>query len=239
MTTLLLAILLTLIPPTQPTTVVGEGLAFHLRVQSGSVGGHQPSGFPEGAADMEVVTDGKSIRVTLHGQIGEMQDGSISLAPAGQRVRYLINERDRTFRVKDVVSPRAAAGESALIKPTDVFQTIEGHRAQKFLLPPRRPGADGRRTSDQAPGPTTDQEVWCTSDFKVAPRLTEITNPALASLGDDEALQFVRLCPLALRTVLHVGTNPEVDIVWTITGIRRMSPPPELFKVPSGYRRTQ
>jgi len=238
MTRLLLATLLTLVVPTQQTQP-GDGLQFTIKIEAAKVGEGYPSALPTGKAEMDVVTDGKSVLVTLHGQMGALPDGLISLTPAGGSVWYRIDPHDRTYQVKEMVSPRAKAGESARITATQIFDTIEGHRAQKFVLSSGGSAGDGQKTSPGWSQTPVVEEVWCSSDFKVPSRVTEITNTALAYLDTDEARQFARSCPLALKVVQHVPGYPDAGVVRLVSSIRRVSPSPDLFKVPSTYRRLQ
>lgn len=173
MTGPLLATLLTLVVPTQQTQP-GDGLQFTIKIEAAKVGEGYPSALPAGKAEMDVVTDGKSILVTLHGQMGALPDGLISLTPAGGSVWYRIDPHDRTYQVKEHVSPRAKAGESARITATQIFDTIEGHRAQKFVLSSGGNAADGQKTSPGRSQTPVVEEVWCSSDFKVPSRVTEI-----------------------------------------------------------------
>ena len=238
MTTLLLATMLSLVVWTQQTPP-GDGLQFTIKVEAAKVGEGYPTALPAGRAEMEVVTDGKSVVVTLHGQMGGLPDGLISLTPAGGSVWYRIDPQDRTYQVKEMVSPRAKAGESARIVATQIFDTIDGHRAQKFLLSSGGSATDGQKTSPGRPQTSVIEEVWCSSEFKIPSRVTEITNPALAYLDTDGARQFARSCPLALKVVQHVPASPDAGVVRLVTSIRRVSPSPDAFKVPPSYRRLQ
>jgi hypothetical protein len=138
-----------------------------------------------------------------------------------------------------MVSPRAKVGESARVTATQTFDTIDGHRAQKFLLSSGGSRPDGQKTSPGRPEPSVIEDVWCSSEFKVPSRVTEMTNTALAYLDTEGARQFARSCPLALKIVLHVPASPDAGVVRLVTSIRRVAPSPDAFKIPPSYRRLQ
>ena len=85
-----------------------QGLQLNVSVRAGDVGGAAPSALPGGRADMDVITDGRSVRVTLHGQMGALSDGLVSLTPAEGTVWYKIDPRSRTYEVRKVTRPGQA-----------------------------------------------------------------------------------------------------------------------------------
>jgi hypothetical protein len=217
-----------------------NGLQFTLRIEAGSVNGAPPTALPAGAAEMDVITDGQSVRATLHGQIGSMADGVVSLTPAGAGVWYKIDPHSKTYEVRPVTSPRAKVGESARVSSTAITEVIEGHLTRKFVVSSKGPASTGAETSRR---PTDAEPVelllWCTSELSVPPRITEMTNVALGYLDEGTARQFARTCPMALRSVTRASDRPGMEVVRQVTSIRRASPASELFKLPLGYRLVQ
>jgi hypothetical protein len=217
-----------------------DGLQFTLRIQAGNVNGAPPTALPAGVAEMDVITDGQSVRATLHGQMGGMPDGLVSVTPAGATVWYKIDPQTKTYEVRQVTSPRAKVGESARVSSTPITERIEGHLTRKFVVSSNRPGADSAETSRRpAPAEPLELQVWCTSELKVPPRITEMTNIALGYLDEATARQFARTCPMVLKSVTRVSDSPGAEVVRQVTSIRRASPASELFKLPLGYRQAR
>lgn len=225
-----------------PVTSEGppDGLQFTLKIEASRVNGAPVTALPAGAAEMEVITDGRSVRATLHGQLGGLPDGVVSLTPAGATVWYKIDPQTKTYEVKPVTSPRAKTGESARVSPTPTRETIDGHLTRQFMVSSNQAGSAGNGTSrGSADAEPMEIRLWCTSDFRVPPSITGMTNIALSYLDEAAAREFARTCPMALRTVTRFSSRPGLEVVRQVTSLRRVSPAGDQFKLPPGYRQLQ
>ena len=225
------------------------GLRFVVKVEMRPTGkgvaGDPPPSFalPAGSAEIEYVTDGKAVRTTLHGRIGRTTNGTVTLALPGETVRYVLDPEQRSVEVRPAISPQPDPGTfDSTITSTQIFDTIEGHRARKFLVSYRqfaaRSDQPGRSRTDAAVQ-TVEFETWCSTEFRAPAALTSMTNGALSYLAPADAKEFARTCPLAVRSVMRISSSPEFETVATMSSIRRVSPSPELFRVPGDYRKVR
>lgn len=229
----------------------GEGLQFVERVEvrssSSTPGGEAPPApsvraLPAGEARIEYVTDGKSVRTTLHGRVNGAPDGTVTLALAGDSMRYVLNTNDKTFRVRETAVVTASESGASRVSATESYDVIDGIRARKYILvasPSSNAPSPANADRKAASAPRIEIEVWCTSEYRVPRSLTSMTNGALRFLGRSDGEAFAKACPLPVRSVMRISTAPGVETTSTLSMIRRVVPPPSLFVVPSDYRRLQ
>jgi hypothetical protein len=198
--------------------------------------GARPRWLPDGKAEMEYVTDGRSVRAVLHGRMAGQLDGTVSLSIAGDPDHYVLNPVDRTYWV---AKPRPAGtspeGSATAVQRTNTFETIAGYRAEKMTLvyrelPPPPPGVAPMELR-------VELETWCTSQLDVPAGM--VMNMALSFMNEATAREFQKACPLVLRSVMRMSTMPGYEVTSVVTSIQKVSPSPDLFRVPPGYREVQ
>lgn len=230
----------------EPAAQRAAGLQFVLKVEmrptDKKATGEPYSGFalPTKGAEIEYVTDGRAVRSTLRGEMVGTTDGTVTLALPGEAVRHVLHPGRRTVESRPVVAPQPPAGTfDSSVAATRVSDTYEGHRVRKFLVSYRQfatPRDQRARPKTDAATQTVEIELWCSTEFRVPPALTSMTNGALSFLTPTDARQFATACPLAIRTMVRMSSSPGYETVSTISSIRRVSPDPELFRIPKGYR---
>ncbi len=200
---------------------------------------------PEGAIEMEFLTDSQSVRTEMRGQMSTLAKGSIVLYPAGQTDGYVLNPAEKTYYVLKMPQMPAPPAGMALPKPeisvkaSGTFETIVGHRAEKVNISWRMaiPVPEGVQPPPGVPTEfTMNIENWCTSDLvppASAMRLMGSVAQSMPGLGLDE---LGKACPFPLRSRMRTSLMPGYEIVSTVTTASDASPSPDLFKVPAGYK---
>ncbi len=204
--------------------------------------------FPEGAAEMEFLTDGQSVRTEMHSQMATLPKGAIVLYPAGQTEGYVLNTAEKTYYVMKAPPAMTMPGGMTLpkpeiaIKPSGTFDTIVGHKAEKVNITWRMaiPVPEGAEMPPGMPTELTmDIENWCAADVKIpagAMRLMSGMAQSMPGLGLED---ITKACPFALRSSMRMSIIPGYAIVSNVTSADAATPAAEMFKVPAGYKEVQ
>ncbi len=201
--------------------------------------------FPQGAVEMEFLTDGQSVRTEMRGQMATLPKGSIVIYPAGQDEGYVLNPAEKTYYVMKAPQAPVLPGGMTLpkpeiaVRPSGTFETIVGHRAEKVIIAwrmaiPVPPGVD------LPPGMPTeltmDIENWCATDIKIPAGATRMMSGMAQSMPGFGVEDIMKACPFALRSSMRMSMLPGYAILATVTSAGDASPAPDMFKVPAGYK---
>ena len=193
--------------------------------------------FPDGSAELELITDGQAVRATLSGGMFGFADGTVRLVPRGSSSRYVINPTARTYRVDKPADLDGQKPEFS-VKATGVYKSILGYRAQRVTASYRQivktpmAGPDGKNAMEVR----VELENWCTSALKVPLTMADMMNVG-QRLAGWAAAQYGPACPLSLESVMKMSILPGFEIVSTTRSIRRLSTfPPGVFELPNSYR---
>jgi hypothetical protein len=200
---------------------------------------------PEGAVEMEFVTDGQSVRTEMRGQMSMLAKGSVVLYAAGQTDGYVLNPTEKTYYVlKTPQMPALPAGMTLpkpeiSVKPSGTFETIVGHRAEKVNISWRMPIPIPEGVEVPPGTPTEfsmDIENWCTTDLKMPASATRLMGSVAQSMPGFGLDELAKACPFALRSRMRMSMMPGYEILSTVTSASDASPSPDLFKLPAGYK---
>jgi hypothetical protein len=193
--------------------------------------------FPDGSAELELITDGQAVRATLSGGMLGFADGTVRLVPRGSSSRYVINPAARTYRLDKPANLEGQKPEFS-VKSTGVYKSILGYRAQRVTASYRQivktpmAGPDGKNAMEVR----VEFENWCTSALKVPRAMADMMNVA-HRVADSADVRYSQACPLSLESVMKMSILPGFEIVSTTRSIRRLSKfPPGVFELPNTYR---
>ncbi len=200
---------------------------------------------PEGTAEMEIVTDGQSVRSELHAPMAKLPKGSVVIFPAGQTDGYVLNPGDKTYFVlKAPQAPPLPPGVSlpkpqVSVKPSGTFDTIAGIKAEKVDMTWRMPipVAQGAAVPPGMPKEiSVEFENWCSSMVKMPAAVLRLMGGAEMSMPGFGLEELTKGCPFALRSRLRMSAMPGVELVSEVRSARPETPSPDLFKIPADYK---
>jgi len=201
--------------------------------------------FPEGAAEMEFVTDGQSVRTEIRAPMATLPKGAIVLYPAGQTDGYVLNAAEKTYYVMKPPQMPALPGGMTMpkpeiaVKPSGTFQTMVGHKAEKVTITWRiaMPVPEGVELPAGMPTELTmDIESWCANDIKIPPGAMRMMGSAAQSMPGFGIEDIMKACAFPLQQSIRMSMMPGYAIVSTVTSASEASPAPDMFKVPADYK---
>jgi hypothetical protein len=200
---------------------------------------------PEGAAEMEFLTDGQSVRTEMHGTMGTLAKGSVILYPVGQTDGYVLNPGEKTdYVLKMPQAPTLPAGMTLpkpeiSVKPSGTFEIIAGHRAERVNISFRMP-IPVPEGVDLPPGMPTeltlDLENWCATDLKMPAAAMRLLNGVAQSMPGFGLDEMAKACPIAMRSRMRMSMMPGYELVTNITSASEASPSPDMFSLPAGLK---
>ncbi len=223
---------------TAATGTSPAGLKFTLKMERRPIGGGPPAGLPalpSGAVEVEYVTDGRSVRATIHGQRADAADGTVTIAIAGTPGRYILDPSTHTYKTREVAHPQFEGPYEVDLHVTDRVATIEGFHARQVMIAYRNQNVEvpGSPVRFQL---RAEVESWCTAELAVPPMLPNMSTTPVQFLGGRHTADYVRLCPFALRTFTRMSSDPGYELVSQIVAVQHVTPAPDLFRIPADYR---
>jgi len=200
---------------------------------------------PDGSVEMEMLTDGQSLRTEMRGQMATLPKGAIVLYPAGQTDGFVLNPQEKTYYVMKPPQAPVLPGGMAMpkaeiaVKPSGTFETIAGHKAEKVVIAWRMPMPvpEGVELPPGMPTELTmDIENWCASDMKIPSGATRMMSGMAQAMPGFGLEEIAKACPFAMRSTMRMSMLPGYAIVSTVTSTSDASPAPDTFKVPADYK---
>jgi len=187
---------------------------------------------PDGTAELEFWTDGRSVRRAQRGRLASEPDGTITLVQEGL-TRYVLDPVARTYYVMAPETTEVGHDLDAELTMNGPVDRILGYSTQQVTITYREPAA---RPSSQA-DIGTQVELWCTTDLPVPASISDLMSP-IAGLRVSSAVsrEYLEVCPFPLRMLRRNSLMPGYTIVTTVTSILRTSPPTDMFILPRDYR---
>jgi hypothetical protein len=178
---------------------------------------------PTGTATFEYVTDGQSVRKTLHGQMAGLDDGAVMLLLPGRQVR--IDPARRTYSTRSWPASPKETTHITRVEPTMSYDTVLGHKVRRVDVSLSREGQQ-RETTIQN---------WCASDVKLPKAVADDLTIALGLVGSATSKEYAAACSVPLRCRVLMSAASGVDLLWTATVIESVTTSPDLFVVPPGF----